>query len=138
MQDTGISPFRLCKVTHFYFIGSFAIQPFIVFKHDVDVARLERVLQEPNDKEVFCPYDEFFLLTACPSFCNLMQFSEVLLLPSSGTNLDEKDELLGFGMGKIIPYPISMPAQDRPYLPYLFPQTKLRVSPIFKITHIGT
>jgi hypothetical protein len=26
-----------------------------------------------------------------------------------------------------------MPAQDRPILPYLFPQTKLRVSPIFRI-----
>jgi len=53
---------------------------------------------------------------------------------SSGTNLEnEKDELLGLNVAKILPSSVFMPAPDRAILPFLFPQTKLRVSPIFNV-----
>ena len=32
----------------------------------------------------------------------------------------------------MMPYPIPLPARDRHMLPYLYPQTKLRVGPIIK------
>ena len=55
-----------------------------MFKFHVDLRWLARNFQEPNlDKDMFCPIDEHFLLTASPSFCDLIQYSEVPPPPSS-------------------------------------------------------
>jgi len=56
-------------------------QPFLVFTHHLDLPLLERVVQEPNNKDTFYPLDEFRLLTASPSFCKVTHYSEVHLLP---------------------------------------------------------
>ena len=53
-------------------------QPFVVLKHAyVDQQMLAQALQEPSDMDGICPILEFFVLTASPAFCRLVQYAEV-------------------------------------------------------------
>ena len=93
LTESVFAPFGLrdsaqvCKSSPFYsWFVSFLLmylpfndgQPFLVFKHHLILPWLERVLQEPEDTDTFYPLDDFFLLTASPSFCDLTHYSEVL------------------------------------------------------------
>jgi len=63
-------------------------QPFIVFKPTlVDRGMLNSALHDPNKQTtIACPLFEFTLLTASPSFCNLIGWSEVRPQPLQKCN----------------------------------------------------
>ena len=48
-----------------------------------------------------------------------------------------QEEIAGFNCAKFLPSPMPLHADERPLLPYLYPQKTLRVSPIFKIHHLS-
>ena len=85
--------------------------------------------------DTFYPLDEFRLLTASPSFCDLTHYSEVRLFP---TSLFYNKELTQSKKGwtpwrQLFKTASLLREQDRPILPYLYPQATMRFSPIFRI-----